>query len=113
MAILLAFAAFFLLIGLVYVVITLALIPGMADERLGRLEELPDNAGEWRDDVESPAGRAARDAGVTRQIRLWIDMNRDWLGRERILKQVRYIDDNGRLVRTEPDRRYKRKRIRS
>lgn len=113
MALFLAFAAVFLLIGLAYVIVTLAIIPGVAEERLGRLEKLPESIGEWEDDASSPEAQAAREEGLRRQSRLWIDADRDWLGRKRVLRQVRYIDASDRVIRTELDRRVRRRRVRS
>lgn len=110
----LAFAIVFLFIGLIYVIVSLMVIPGMAEERLGRFRrsgELPNDADHWRDDADSPAGRAARGEGLRRQTRLWIDADRDWLGRERILRQVRYVDEQEQVIRTEPDRRIKRRHL--
>lgn len=112
MWILIGFIAFFAITGLLYVIITLMTVPGLAEERLGVLEELPERPGEWREDDASPEGRAARACGQQRQWRLWIDPEGGWLGRERILRQVRYLDaQTGELLRTEPDQRVRRRRV--
>ncbi len=109
----LASAIIFLLIGVFYAILTLLIIPGLAEERLGKLEALPDTIGAWCDDETSPDGVAARQEGLRRQTRLWVDHEFDWLGRERILRQVRYLDRAGRVVKTEREKRIRRRRIRS
>lgn len=104
MWILIAFIAFFVLVGVVYIVLTLLVIPGLAEERLGKLEPLPADAEQWKTD---PDGETP---GVQRETRLWID--RDMLGRQRITRQIRYVDEHtGEVVATEPDQRVRRRRI--
>ena len=109
-----AFVAIFLLIGLVYVAVTLLTIPGLAEQRLGRRETFSSDAWQWQDDLETPKGRAAAAQGRRRQTRLWLDPALDMLGRERILRQTRVIDvETGRVISVEPDRRIRRRRIKS
>lgn len=111
----------FLIIGIIYVIGTLAFIPGLADERLGRLEEFPEEAGEWVDDPgdartgtddATPSSQPRASTGLRRQSRLWIDPAPDWLGRERIFRQVRYLDSEGIVVRVGPEVRVRRRRRR-
>lgn len=111
MWILLVIVAFFVLTGLAYVIITLLMIPGLAEERLGKLEDLPADAGQWSVDEQSPQATEAANEGLQRETRYWIDQ--DMLGRERILLQVRYIASDGRVIRTEPDVRVRRRRVKS
>jgi hypothetical protein len=111
MWILLGFIAFFICTGLAYVIFTLMFVPGLAEERLGRLEDLPQDDGEWREDARSPKAEQAKQQGTRRETRYWID--RDWFGRERILLQARYLNASGDVVATDPDVRVKRRRIKS
>lgn len=111
MLLIIGIVAFFFLLGALYVIITLMTVPGLAEERLGRWEEFTD-LDTWQDDEESSEGKAALTEGLRRQVRLWADPARDMFGRERILRQVRYIDaTTGEPVRAERDRRVFRKRI--
>ncbi len=109
--ILLGFIAFFLLSGLTYIVVTLLVIPGLADERLGRLEDLPEDAGIWKEDLDSHDAHDAMKQGLRRETRYWIDQ--DVIGRERIVHQVRYVSKDGVVVRTGPETRIRRKRCRA
>jgi len=110
MLILIGFVAFFILVGLAYVIITLMVIPGLAEERLGSLEELPEDAEQWRVDEHSPEAAEARLRNLQRETRLWID--HDMLGRERITRQFRYVDpQTGEVVGSDPDQRITRRRI--
>ncbi|HRP63686.1 MAG TPA: hypothetical protein PK400_10360 [Phycisphaerales bacterium] len=111
MLLIIGIVAFFFLLGALYVIITLMTVPGLAEERLGRWEEFTD-LDAWRDDEESNEGKAALKEGLRRQVRLWADPARDMFGRERILRQVRYIDaTTGEPVRAEHDQRVFRRRI--
>lgn len=110
MLVLLGFVAFFILTGLAYVIFTLLFVPGLAEERLGRLEDLPVDDGQWRTDAPSSHDAGSQQTGLRRETRYWID--RDWLFRERILRQTRYVDAaTGKVVRVDPDVRVRRKRI--
>jgi len=102
----------FFLIGILYVIFTLLLVPGLAEERLGTLEELSPDAAEWRDEIDTPAAKAAAARGLRRQTRVWRDPMGDWLGRERLLRQVRLLDADGEVVEIEPERRVRRRRVR-
>jgi hypothetical protein len=107
----------FLIIALVpiiiYGVIVMLEIPGLADERLGKLEDLPGNLNEWAIDRDSPEGHAALAAGLQRETRLWQDPAGGFLGREKLLLQTRYRDaKTDEIIRTDPDRRFRRKRKR-
>ncbi len=105
----------FLFIALVpcviYVVVAMLEVPGMADERLGTLEELPDDVGEWKTDTESDEARSATAEGLVRETRLWINPH-DLFGRKKIYRQTRYLDRKTLdVVRTEKDVRIRRKRV--
>ena len=101
-----------ILICVIYAVVVMAYIPGLADERLGVLEELPEDVGEWKIDTNSAQARSAQAEGLVCETRLWRDGGSDFLGREKILRQVRYLDPETReVVRAEKDVRIKRKRV--
>ncbi len=95
----------------IYAVVVMLEVPGMADERLGTLEALPDDVGEWSVDTDSEPAQAAAAQGLVRETRLWINPN-DLFGRKKIYRQVRYLDrETLDLVRTEKDLRIRRKRV--
>lgn len=92
----------------VYLIFLFQNVPGMKEERLGELEPLPADVGTWKRDEESAAAREAASAGHAREIRLFYDGTRD-----RLIEQVRYRDlGTDEIVRVEPDRVRKRRRIR-
>ncbi len=98
----------------IYAVVAMLEVPGMADERLGVLEDLPSDVGEWVADTDSAQARAAAEKGLACETRLWIDPEGDFFKREKILRQVRYLDpESGDVVRSEPDVRVKRRRIKT
>lgn len=95
-----------------YALVVLAYVPGLADERLGVLEELPEDADQWKIDTESTQAQAAHANGLICETRLWIDGHGDFLCREKILRQVRYLDpDTHEVVRSEKDVRIWRRRV--
>lgn len=82
-------------------------VPGMKEERLGTLEPLPEDLGSWKADTGSEAGQAASREGQIREVRLYYDESR-----ERLVEQVRYRrTSDSEIVRVEPDRRVKRRRV--
>lgn len=92
----------------VYLLFFMQHVPGAREERLGVLEPLPSNVGQWEDDTGAEAERAAAE-GLRREVRTYWDEAHD-----RLLKQVRYRDVNsGEIVRSEPDEPVKRRRITS
>ena len=98
--------------GLIYVVIVMMEVPGMAEERLGVFEALPENLNRWVIDRESEAGKAALERGLQRETRLFVDPAGGVLGRERLLRQARYRNlQTDEIVSVDPDQRYRRKRI--
>jgi hypothetical protein len=99
--------------GIVYVVIVMMEVPGMADERLGVFEPLPENLNQWVIDCESDAGKAALERGQQRETRLFADPAGGFLGRERLLRQARYRNlRTDEIDSVEPDQPYRRKRVR-
>lgn len=100
--------------GIVYVVIVMMEVPGMAEERLGVWEPLPDNLNQWTIDRESDAGKSALARGLQRETRLFLDPAGGLLGRERLLRQARYRSmTTGEVESVERDQRYRRRRIKA
>jgi hypothetical protein len=91
----------------IYLIVFLGNVPGAAEERLGVLEPLPPDLGEWTEDCDSPEAKRAGAEGLQRQVRTFFDESRG-----RLLLQARYrrITD-GEIVRAEPDRVLKRRRV--
>lgn len=82
-------------------------VPGMKEERLGTLEPLPPDVGTWKADTESAAARSASAEGLKREVRLFFDERKN-----RLYEQVRYRSaESAEIVRVEPDRPIKRRRI--
>lgn len=114
----LAVYLFVLLVGLagvaIYLVLVLREVPGAAEERLGKLEALPEDVGKWKVDESSEQAKAARDQGLIREERLWFDAEGGAFGGGRLLRQVRYRDaETRRIERVEPDQPVKRQRRRT
>ena len=97
---------------LVYLLVIFREVPGAVAERLGELEGLPENLGEWTADANSEAARAAASRGLQREQRTWRELGAGWFGRDRLLLQVRYRNlETGQIESAEPDRELARKRI--
>ncbi len=98
--------------GVIYAAIVLLEVPGLADERLGRLEPLPQELNRWIADRESDAGRAALERGQVRETRIWKDPNGGFLGRERLWRQARCRNiTTDEVEGVEPDERFRRRRV--
>jgi hypothetical protein len=68
--------------------------------------------GEWIIDETSSEAHAARGRGLQREQRTWREPGGGWLGRDRLLLQVRYRDlQSGAIHSAEPDRHLRRRRI--
>jgi hypothetical protein len=107
------FYFFLVLVGIigigVYVLFIFNLVPGAQEERLGVLEPLPEDVGRWHADADSDASKAATREGLVREVRHYF-----YEATGRLVLQVRYKHaETGEIVRVEPDRAVKRKRIRS
>src|SRR5262245_40057850 len=76
----------------VYLLVIFGEVPCAVAERLGELEGLPTNLGEWSIDDSSSEGQAARARGLQREQRTWHERGGGWLGRDRLVLQVRYRD---------------------
>jgi hypothetical protein len=97
----------------VYLVFIFKLVPGAAEERLGVLEPLPPDIGQWRTDEDSALGKAALERNRRREERLFFEEGKGLLAQGRLVRQVRYrnLNDNA-IEEVEPDQPVKRKRIR-
>jgi hypothetical protein len=109
----LLFYGFLLLLGLVggafYLTIFMREVPGFAEQRFGKLEDLPGDLGKWLPDTESERGRAAERAGERREMRHWFDSDAN-----KLLLQVRYRSlETNEIIRSEPDVVVKRRRVRA
>ena len=101
-------------IGLGALAVYLLIVFREVPERLGELEGLPRNLGEWAVDHDSPEARSAAERGLTREHRTWREPGSGWFGRDRLLLQVRYRDpQTGTIQSAEPDRELRRRRVKS
>ncbi|MEP7053520.1 MAG: hypothetical protein ABJB12_24360 [Pseudomonadota bacterium] len=111
------FYVFLLIVGalgvLVYLVFIFKLVPGAAEERLGVLEPLPEDIGQWRVDERTEQGKAALARSRKREERLFFEEGKGVFAQGRLVRQVRYrnLNDNA-IEEVEPDQPVKRKRIR-
>jgi len=97
----------------VYLVFIFKLVPGAAEERLGVLEPLPADIGQWHVDQESALGKAALERNRKREERLYFEEGKGLLAQGRLVRQVRYRNlSSNAIEEIEPDEPVKRKRIR-
>lgn len=102
------------LAGLVYVLVVFRAVPGVASERLGDLPPLPSDLGHWREEGDSALGRTARDHREIREVRTWLRPSSGLFSSNTLVQQVRYKDaQSGEILRAEPDRKLKRRRVKS
>lgn len=93
--------------GLIYLFFIVNTVPGAKAERLGTLEELPENVGKWRVDEDSEAALAAKSEGLVREARYFYHEDC-----QRLALQVRYRDERtGKIARVEPEVSVPRRRI--
>ncbi len=96
----------------VYLVFIFRLVPGAAEERLGVLEPLPEDIGEWHFDEASELGRAALARQQKREERLFFEEGKGMFAQGRLLRQVRYRNLVSNAIEdVEPDQSVKRRRI--
>jgi hypothetical protein len=96
----------------IYLTVVLRAVPGAMDERLGRLEELPPNLGQWMLDDTSSAATTAATEGLIRETRTLLEAV-GLFGREQLVTQARYRQGaGGKIVRVDPEQRTARKRYR-
>jgi hypothetical protein len=93
-----------------YLLFLLNLVPGMKEERLGVLEPLPENLGEWIADDSSEAGRAARAEGLVRETRHY--HYEAGSGGKLVLQARVRNPETDEIVRVEQERAVKRRRVR-
>ncbi len=93
-----------------YLLFLMNLVPGLKEERLGVLEPLPENLGEWVTDDSSEAGRAARAEGLVRETRHY-HYEAGSGGKLVLQARVRHPDTD-EIVRVEEERVIKRRRVR-
>jgi hypothetical protein len=106
---------FVVLIGVlgiaIYLTVVLRAVPGAVDERLGKLEDLPANLGEWVDEGEQSLEGIS--GTVLRERRVILEPSKGLFGRETLVEQVRYRDGKGgKIVRIDPERSWARRRTR-
>ena len=90
----------------VYLLFILSQVPGAKEQRVGVLEELPADLGQWKAD-ESPNAE-----GLTREVRHIFSEGSGLFSSGKLVRQVRYRDpSNGEIVRVDPEEIIKRKRI--
>ncbi len=99
--------------GAIYLLlIAFGLFPGLKEERIGVLEPLPANLGQWQTDVDSDAGRAATHAGQKREVRFLFEEG-GLFSSGKLLRQARLRDaTTNEILQILPDEVIKRKRIR-
>jgi hypothetical protein len=98
----------------IYLLFILREVPGAAEERLGRLEDLPPDLGQWKSDGDSSEGKAAIERGERREVRFFFDQTGGGFRGGRLLRQVRYRSaETNEILRADPDEVIKRKRVRS
>ena len=97
----------------VYLVFIFKLVPGAAEERLGVIEPLPEDIGQWRLDEDSEPGRAALARGQKREQRLFFEEGKGLFAQGRLVRQARYRNSISNVIEAvEPDQPVKRKRVR-
>jgi hypothetical protein len=89
----------------VYLLFIFSQIPGAKEQRLGVLEELPANLGQWKADDEDADG-------LVREVRHIFHESSGLLSSGKLIRQERYRDkQSGEIVRVAPEQVIKRKRI--
>jgi hypothetical protein len=93
-----------------YLTIMYSSIPGAVDERLGKLDALPDNLGLWTPDTDSEAGKLALAKGKRREVRTLYEPG-GLLRRHCLVIQGRLRDvQSGEIEDIEPEQRVTRRR---
>ena len=103
-----------LLGGAIYLFVAMATVPGVKEERLGQLEDLPQDIGKWRVDDDSEAAQAARAEGLIREFRHFYHEPRGFGSAGRLVLQVRYrYAKNRKIARIEPEQDVERRRVKA
>lgn len=105
------FYVFLVLVGIagigIYVLFIFNLVPGVREERMGVLEALPEDVGQWKADESSDDGRKAAGEGLVRETRHYF-----YEANGKLVFQVRYKRrETGEIVRVEPEQPVKRRRV--
>ena len=105
------FYFFLVLVGIagigVYVLFIFNLVPGVREERMGVLEALPEDVGQWKADETSDAGRKAAGEGLVRETRHYF-----YEANGKLVFQARYRHrETSAIVRVEPEQPVKRRRV--
>lgn len=96
----------------VYILVIYRAVPGAAEERLGDLAPLPEDLGKWKADVDSEAGKTAHANHEIRELRTWLQPSSGLFSPGGLVEQARYRDaQTGDILRSDPDRRLKRRRV--
>jgi hypothetical protein len=96
-----------------YLTIMYSSIPGAVDERLGKLEELPQHLGQWVVDDASEAGARASQEGKVREVRTLLQAGGLFRGEHFVVQARLRNPDNGEIESVEPERRIPRRRSKS
>lgn len=92
----------------IYLIVFLGNVPGAAEERLGVLEPLPSDLGQWKEERDTAEATRASEQGLRREVRTFFDE-----AHGRLLRQVRYrSSETNEIVRADPDQIVKRRRVR-
>lgn len=111
------FSAFLTIVAIasiaLYVLFVLEVVPGVAEERLGVAEPLPEDVGKWHVDTTTFEGKLALKQGRQREERLFFEEGLGLFAQGRLVRQVRYRNTLSAAIEVvEPDRKVRRKRIR-
>jgi hypothetical protein len=109
------FYVFLILVALagvtVYLVFILREVPGVAEQRFGRLV-MPPDLGKWKPDEQSAEAERAKGEGLRREVRLLWEADAGFLRRGRLVRQVRYRSlETKAIERVEPDEVVKLRRV--
>jgi hypothetical protein len=110
MAAIVGFLVFVAVIGgLLYVLVIQREVPGVMEQRFGKLEALPADVNQWKVDSDSEEGRAAAKQGLKREVRLFHDVQSG-----KVTRQARYRNQaTNAITRSERDVPVPRRRIRT
>ncbi len=90
-----------------YVTLFVRLVPGFKEQRFGKLEDLPEDLGKWKEDTDSEEAARAQREGLKREVRHWHDSQN-----EKLYLQSRYRSlETNEIVRADDDVPIKRRRI--
>lgn len=96
---------------LVYVLVIFREVPGAVSERWGDLEGLPQDLGQWQPEASSAQALEARERGLSREVRTFLEVGTGRFGGDRLLLQARYRNtENGSIEHSDPDVPLKRRR---